>query len=676
MKNFTLAFLLVFLSGAAMAQQVNNVANTSRIKHKDTYQPKLDMILKGQDEPEMLSSVPVAPLNAPSAKAAGTQAVSPVALGRASNAFTYLRGEQNQMWASNALNLVTMIHRQDVTIWGGGGTANGKFRYDLSTDGGASFTNDIGALQTFYINYGRYPNISGYNPAGNSNPFAAFLPYTSPTNRFPIAGWLGHVYGLSDVTTGAPTSTEQYLFDSDPTLLPGGLCEGLPGEFWSVEFQYDGTNITNNVSVYKSVYNAINVDLDVTRHVDIGMNANLAFDGTANNSVGPNIAFSPDGMNGWIGYLGDVTGGSDSVLSPVFIKSTDGGATWGTPVEVDLRTIAWVKDSLQSFWIDSLGGPAGDGRPTCGFDYDLTVDANGNPHMAVLIGHGSTPGNAPGYSIYSGLEKIMADVYSTDGGSTWDVHFIGYIFTMRGEFGTPDPGDGSLLTMDNFCQVSRSESGQRIYYSWLDSDTSVIGFGESANLAPNLRIAGFRITDGFATCVKWVTDGDILWDGNILYANMAPTVLDKPNGYTVLPIAFMNMLVNDQAASCQSHYLGNDSYFHETEFVDQAVAGVQNPCFPVAKDVAVSASSNDYIRAYPNPAQDQANFKVNLGERGDIEITLVSMLGQKVAEIAKGNYAAGTYDFTVNTNELAPGIYLYSLKTANRVLSEKLTVVK
>ena len=72
------------------------------------------------------------------------QTVLPVAMGRASNAYSAVTTEQNQVYANDANDQVVFIHRQDVSVWGGGGNASGKLRYDISTDGGATFSNDIG----------------------------------------------------------------------------------------------------------------------------------------------------------------------------------------------------------------------------------------------------------------------------------------------------------------------------------------------------------------------------------------------------------------------------------------------------------------------------------------------------------------------------------------------------
>ena len=673
-KIFTLA--IASLLTTAMFAQGKKQATHKVLNAKASYAPLLHQMLN-KDQGSIISAKTIVPDNETTPRPYGVSAVSPTELGRASNAYTILRGEQNQVYANDGLSLVAFIHRHDVTIYGGGSTENGKYRYDISTDGGATFTKDIGPLQTVYTNYGRYPQITLHNPSSSSNPFDSKFVWNGPANHFPTPGWLGHGYGYADVSATSPiTSTEHYLFTSDNALLPGGLCQGAAGEFWSVDFSYDGTNVMDSVYVYKGTYNSGTSDVDWVRHAKIALGGNNAVDG-ALHFAGPNIAFSPDGQTGWIGIVGDLTGGVDSSYMPIFIKSTDGGATWGTPVEVDLNsTASWIADSLQSLWVDSTGAPASSGHATTGFDYDLTVDANGNPHIGTIIGT-TAASSGTAYSISSGLAKFLGDVHSTDGGTTWTTTYIGPVLAFRGEFGTPDPSDGSLLSMDNFVQISRTEDGNKIFYSWLDSDTTVIGFGETDNLAPNLRIAGMRITDGYQTCYKTVTDGDFVWDGKALYMTMAPTVLTSGSKYT-LPIVGLDMITNDQLQPCKFWYFGGDSWFEDSDFLDPSTLDLSwgGSCpMAISNDPSTDVPNIEHM-IYPNPASASATIEFTLPESATVEVSILNMYGQNVMNVTNGNFSAGQNAVNVNTSNLASGVYFYSLNVNGKVFTEKLVITK
>lgn len=410
-------------------------------------------------------------------------------------------------------------------------------------------------------------------------------------------------------------------------------------------------------------------------------NHNLSYDGTVY-AVGPNISFSPDGSVGWVAWLGDLVGGRDSAYQPVFAKTTDNGATWSTPVEMQLNSVAWVADSLQSLWIDSTGAPASNGRAACAFDFDLTVDGNGNPHFAVVICSGQD------YSVQSGLAKFMADVYSADGGATWNIAYISPVLAFRTQtFGAT----ASTVSMDNNTQISRSEDGQYIFFGWADSDTALvtgnmngIGFGESANSAPNLRVAGLNTATWEQTYPKLVTDGDLIWEGRALLPAMAPTAINAGNGCYKLPIVISEMPGAEPIDPTNFYYFGNDATVCTQNFCSPnsmslawdafAFAGATPPC---AVGIKNNVESNVVLgNAYPNPTANNAVITFELPAVNNVTIDLVNAFGQQVAVLANGEFAAGAHKVVVNTEKLASGVYFYSLRTNDQVLSKRLVVAK
>ena len=493
-------------------------------------------------------------------------------LGRATNAYSALRPQQNQVIAVDSLDMVSFIHRQDITIWGGASSASGFFRADVSTDGGATFSNDLGPFNTSTLELGRYPQAVLHNPQNSLNPNDQWLVYSGPSNS--ASSWSGHLNGVGRFNGTSFTNITSNVSYPSNSYLPSGLCQRVGGEFWQAEQLFDGTNILDTIRLHKGVWNGTTQDVDWTIATDIVPSWSTSFDGSIH-SVGSNMAFSPDGQTGWVGMLGDLTGGTDSTINPIFIRSTDGGQTWGSPMEVDLNQIAWIGDSLQQLWVqfDSVSQslvPVSNGRASCAFDYDITVDANGNPHLVVVVGSGATRDNPdPGYSLYSGLSKYLIDVTTVNGGATWTANLICPILTFRGSF-----GGANFVTMDNHPQISRTADGSHIFYSWVDSDTAAntfnmngIGFGVSDNLAPNLRISGMRVADGARTCYKLITDLDLVWEGRALFPTMAPEVLED-QGTFQLPIVITEMIANDPLSPCAFWYFGNDATLDAIDFTN------------------------------------------------------------------------------------------------------------
>lgn len=512
--------------------------------------------------------------------------VSPVQLGRASNIFSILRPEQNQVWADDELNMVSFIHRQDVTIWGGGSAESGKLRYDISTDGGLTFSNDIGVLNSIYTSPARYPQMTGFNLTGSSNPLDQKLIWDAPTLN-PMGDWNAPVQGVADITTLNPvSSTENYFPEPVSTYLGSGLTQGLPGEFWSFDVSYNVPGgLNDSLYLQKGIFNPGTQDVDWEIYEWIKPVHNLSFDGTPK-VASKNIAFSPDGSVGWAAFLGDLVGGPDSTFNPIFIPSFDGGVTWGNPIEVDLSTVDYITNSdcdpktipdvLREVFTDNMGQPLSTGRPTCTFEFDMTVDENGNPHMFVVVGSASTIGSpTPAYSVFSGLVKIALDIYSEDGGATWKAFKVAPIYTFRSPTIGTTPNS---VTHDNFPQISRTPDGSHIFYSWVDTDTSALMTISSTNTNPNLRTAGLQVATGLATCPNWVTQGDLVWDGNALFPTMAPEVLVSDDGLSFnLPIV-MAQYVAPPSDPVRFWYFGNDAVIENNDFNVNVTAFDVNDC--------------------------------------------------------------------------------------------------
>ncbi len=83
---------------------------------------------------------------------AKAQCGSGVAGGSASNMFTQIRNGTNPVVADKNLNTIAFIHRNNATAFGG---SSGNLRYDISVNGGTSWTNDQGVLNPLNSNLAR-----------------------------------------------------------------------------------------------------------------------------------------------------------------------------------------------------------------------------------------------------------------------------------------------------------------------------------------------------------------------------------------------------------------------------------------------------------------------------------------------------------------------------------------
>ena len=84
--------------------------------------------------------------------------------------------------------------------------------------------------------------------------------------------------------------------------------------------------------------------------------------------------------------------------------------------------------------------------------------------------------------------------------------------------------------------------------------------------------------------------------------------------------------------------------------------------------------SHLWFKNYHNPVNDQTYFTVTLNEGADLSLKVYSLTGQMVNTAYYGYKTAGTHTLTINANELASGVYFYTVSTATNKVTRKMIV--
>jgi hypothetical protein len=95
--------------------------------------------------------------------------------------------------------------------------------------------------------------------------------------------------------------------------------------------------------------------------------------------------------------------------------------------------------------------------------------------------------------------------------------------------------------------------------------------------------------------------------------------------------------------------------------------------FPASVNNVSAATSIDL---FPNPAKDMATLQFNLATAGNVQVTVVDVVGRTVSTVINGNMNAGAQKLQINTADLAAGVYTVKITTDNGVSTERLSVVK
>jgi hypothetical protein len=106
---------------------------------------------------------------------------------------------------------------------------------------------------------------------------------------------------------------------------------------------------------------------------------------------------------------------------------------------------------------------------------------------------------------------------------------------------------------------------------------------------------------------------------------------------------------------------GNPSVTYEVWYAD-----------PNAVKTPEGAFAN--LEVYPNPTQGNSQLSYHLSMDDNVEIELLSVVGERVRMVSSGSQAAGNHQVDLGTAELAQGIYLVRLTSSQGTVTRKLII--
>ncbi len=547
-------------------------------------------------------------------------------LGGSINVYGIMSNGFHQVAYSPELNTVAFVRR--------GFTDGNALNVDYSTDGGYTWVTTATTINTALNGYKcRYPGMTLYNPAGNTNVANARIVANGPA-LIPGANW-GHLYQVDATIAETPVTNEFYgtVNGAGTDWHPSGIICGPDGVVWSASSNYIAeSNAANYTEFYinKGTWNGskiawqISTTIKPTNYIEGGKKIGGSYEVAVHPTDG-NIVYA----------VGSAVEAEDplKIPTPKVWKSLDGGANWSK-----LPNFTW--DNFIAMF-DGVGtNPyihAADGqvqRPYL-YEMDVTVDAQGKLHILGAVCSGS---ENFGMVFQDFLEMegggwLAATHYVdfiTSDGNDWEVRYVHPLISEAWEYDATNKISTYLHP-----SISRSPSGNNVFY-FIDGTA-----GNEANLnkAPNIIVNGYAINDlGEGVMMPEVvnitagTDAD----GLMYFPQISPIVIEK-DGVFDFPIVVpsINMDTPDAVAAYETHYYLNG--FDMSNWVTTGVVKVNKPT----------------IKVFPNPVTDILNItdgnKVELYSiTGTLMISIENQAEVKTIDMK--NYPKGTYVLKVYTD--------------------------
>ncbi|MBI9034809.1 MAG: T9SS type A sorting domain-containing protein [Bacteroidales bacterium] len=584
----------------------------------------------------------------------GDRSISIIPIGISGNAYSVYGSGRTYVWADPNLNSVVFSHRMVSAPASSYGTS--RTSYDVSTDGGADWATNVqvydpvGPGTTYPDAAGRYPQGGIINPEGNTDPANAFYTYYVPTLDGSNDGnWGGAAFGVNGLTAVDPASPTQTNVASSGDvlrLIPSAFTVTQQGTTWMAdassgegEGAYNGKMIFNKGTL-------VNGDIVYEEWL---MDVLAAGEGINDTK----IAFSPDGQTGYLLVMAESTNDPQPYTSyhPILYSTVDGGDTWNeTANHCQLGGVDGI-DAVKNFITDEVLNerfPDGWNRDelsfNMGFHADLVVDASGNAHVTGFIALAGDDGWYPYYQ-ESGTFHLVYDMEA----DAWDGDFLYSNKTWEGTLGD--------ISQHNRPQISSDKDGNFIFISWIDTDIE----DEEQNVFPDIYLVGYDVTRDEYTDIQIVTQftGAMY---SAFFATQSHYVFSEIVGDEItceIPFVYGHMEDSqDPVAELQYKYIDGVTMTFD------AIIGVNN----------VEASISNVKQNYPNPSLGNTTVEVELSEAANLSLEVTNLVGQVVYAETKGNVAPATYTFTVNTENYATGVYFYTVKTNNTLVTKKMIV--
>jgi len=390
------------------------------------------------------------------------------------------------------------------------------------------------------------------------------------------------------------------------------------------------------------------------------------------------VAFAPDGINGWIGVIGD--GGSVPISAgrsnyPILWQTTDGGQTWEGPVptviageDAPIGILNFLSDNQLVELFGVPIPPREEIEFTTAYDFDLHVDAWGQPHIAVVVG---VTGEGP-YSFTTNISIETDFMFAAPFDLTYNNDYyiaykLGPLKTFRGQFGD--------LTEDNRIQIASSWDGEFMFFTWLD--THLPGVEENCN--PDVWTRGLNVQSHLLSHY-WDTTGnshdkpiniteftEAMWQAYFQATSHYVIFGDGDPYYSfIMPVVYEDMNPEDPSGQVQFKYISNFRYFPYNFF----------GCYPPP---GISETTKNYhglkvTNNSPNPEKLHTTFSVTLEQSTKLSIDVCNIAGQKVFEMPPLMYQPGVHPVTLNMSPFPAGVYFYSVASSEQTVTGKMIV--
>ena len=314
---------------------------------------------------------------------------------------------------------------------------------------------------------------------------------------------------------------------------------------------------------------------------------------------------------------------------------------------------------------------------------DSLLSAHGDRY-GIIVYHRLLRGNATfypdGQAIFDAVKNnynvfLMLCGHVTDEERKTDINGSGNgrnIYTLLSDFQNEANGGNGYLRIMRF-----SPTANKIYVSTYSPTLGTFRTADESQFVLNYDFTNpLPVELVFFTGSTNGNNIDLSWKTETEVSNYGFDIERSQDGENFLKIGFVEGHGNSNSPKDYSFI---DKYPHAGKIYYRLKQIDNDGGFDYSDIIDVDflvPSSIVLSQNYPNPFNPVSTIEYSLPTDGFVSLKVYDVLGREVASLVNEIKVAGKYSVDFNGSELSSGIYIYTLKSENNILSEKMSLLK
>lgn len=626
-----------------------------------------------------------------------TTAVTATRFTGSMNAHGVLISESKPLQYNYGVNAISFIHRKSSTYTVNSNGNSGSIVGMYSTNTGTSW--DSTCFWANSIDLARYPQGGIFNPLGNTNINNAYMTGCGPLTSG--AGWTGNWYASKQITTpgtSTPGIDQQAHLDASPTIkkhafsrysftnIDGGLTRSIANIVNDVNGTTNAMFGLRGAAMVKGMFSAGALVWSVDSFVPCVMNR---ADGSKYLNEKMIQCWDNAGVVGYVIMLGVPCGGTPCMKSykPIVYKTTNSGASWSLLPAEDFGSPASFGGLLNYLYPINTNNVAIIPYFSSNEGIDAVVDINGQLHLAcTVVGAYSNHNDSLDYTYSFGAKQynypyggsfgypVIYDFYTKTAGS-WGYHKVDSMGTEApiGPIGTlANPwinGMAGKLDYNSRIQMSRTSNGRNIFYSWTESDTTVVS--DKWNTSPDIMMKGYDVTLNMQTPRYNMSAGLPITNQKSYFHYTSPKAISTSTTTFEVPLTISHNNTLDGSLPIDHYYLKGATLTSSSFSVFPLNgAGWSGPGCIVLEVPEKSIELNSF-NIIPNPSNGLVSVSFFINNTQDVKVFITDYLGRVIeSKAVKSNIGENNIPFDLSSYN--SGLYLITLVTDSFTETKKI----